>query len=85
MGGCPSPDWQVAVEDALDVVAAHVKVGHSVEPAELDRRYVVRLRCLLLCTCGAETVRMDQILSTIAVTLVPMDQLSTCKVSPVGA
>ncbi len=45
-----------AVEDALDVVAAHVEVGDGVEPPELDRRDVVRLRRLLL---GAYTQRLS--------------------------
>jgi hypothetical protein len=40
-----------AVQDALHVVAAHVEVGDGVEAAELDRRDVVRLRCLLLGAC----------------------------------
>ncbi|BAS79750.1 Os02g0614325, partial [Oryza sativa Japonica Group] len=47
---------RAALQDALDVVAAHVKVGDGVEPPELDRRDVVRLRRLLL---GAYTQRLS--------------------------
>jgi hypothetical protein len=48
-----APDGEVAAEDALHVVAAHVKVGDGVEPAELDRSDVVRLRRLFLSTCSS--------------------------------
>ena len=38
--------------DALHVVLADVEVGHGVQAAELDRRYVVRLRRFLLRACA---------------------------------
>ncbi|BAS99890.1 Os07g0124725, partial [Oryza sativa Japonica Group] len=41
----------VAGHDLVDVVAGDVEVGDGVEPPELDRRHVVRLRRLLLRAC----------------------------------
>lgn len=46
----PANRKRAALEDALDVVAAHVEVGDCAQPTELYRRDVVRLRGLLLGT-----------------------------------
>jgi hypothetical protein len=51
LGGGAADGERAALEDALDLVPAHVEVGHGIEPAELDRRNVVRLRRLLLRGC----------------------------------
>jgi hypothetical protein len=66
LGGAPAgsaPDGEVAAEDALHVVAAHVEVGNGVEPAELDRSDVVRLRRLFLSTCSSGVSAMPWHLS----------------------
>jgi hypothetical protein len=47
LGGAADGE-RAALQDALHVVPAHVEVGDGVEPAELDRSDVVRLRSLLL-------------------------------------
>lgn len=47
-------DGEVAVGDALHIVAVHVEVGHRIEAPELDRRDVVGLRRFFLCAEGSE-------------------------------
>lgn len=45
-----STDWESGAGNSLDVVAAHVEIGHSVYSSEFDGCYVVRLRCFFLST-----------------------------------
>ena len=52
---------RVAGHDLVDVVARDVEVGDGVEPPELDRRDVVRLRRLLLRACTVVVVRLESV------------------------
>jgi hypothetical protein len=53
LGGAAEGE-SAAIQDALDVVATHVKFGEGVEATDLDRCDIVCLRFLLLCAEGAQ-------------------------------
>lgn len=55
-----TPNREAAVGDHLHIVAAHLKVGHSVHSPELYSCNIICLGCFLLSGCTTKSLSEDQ-------------------------